>query len=234
VPGALAQLSLVVAAEKSKVPFYIGGGLLAAWALVLSIGIGLRRPRFPGSLGGQRVVIAISAVLVAGALTTAVITSGSPVRTGEESATAAKPESSSTAGAPSGGAGGTAASSPGTQAKTSPAPKATTGTPAPPSSPGRTAPAQAVKLSAPAGGQLAYDTKQLSVRAGSVTVTFANPSPLEHNVTIAQGSKVIGATPTFTNGTRSVKLTLKPGTYTFYCSVPGHRQAGMEGTLSAT
>jgi plastocyanin len=214
--GALAQLSLVVAAEKSKVPFYICGGLLAVWALVVSIGIGLRRPRFPGNLPGQRVVIAITSVLVAAALTTAVITSGSPVKTGEETATASQPESSSTG------------------AKTAPAPKATTGTPAPPSSPGRTTPAGAVHLAAAAGGQLAYDTKQASVQAGSVTITFANPSPLEHNVTIAQVHKVLGATPTFTNGTRTLKLTIKPGTYTFYCSVPGHRQAGMEGTLSVT
>ena len=213
--GALAQLSLVVAAEKSKVPFYIGGGLLAVWALVVSIGIGLRRPRFPGNLIGQRAVIAVTAVFVAGALSTAVITAGTPAKTGEEAATASKPESPS-------------------QGTPAPAPKATTGTPAPPSSPGRTAPAQAVKLSADAGGQLAFDTKQLSVQAGSVTITFANPSPLEHDVTVAEGSKVLGATPTFTSGTRSVKLTLKPGTYTFYCSVPGHRQAGMEGTLSVT
>jgi plastocyanin len=234
VPGALAQLSLVVAAEKSKVPFYIAGGLLAVWALVVSIGIGLRRPRFPGNLIGERVVIAITAVLVAGALTTAVTTSSAPVKTGEETATASKPQGSSTGGTPSGGQSGAAAPSTGAQAKTAPAPKATTGTPAPPSSPGRTAPAQAVKLSAAAGGQLAFDTKQLSAQAGSVTITLANPSPLEHDVTIAEGSKVLGATPTFTSGTRSVKLTLKPGTYTFYCSVPGHRQAGMEGTLSVT
>ena len=222
--SALAQLSLVVAAEKSKVPFYIAGGLLAIWALVVSIGIGLRRARFPGNLMGQRVVIAITAVLVAGAVSTAVITSAAPVKTGEEAATASKPQSSSTGGTPSGGQAGPAA----------PAPKATTGTPAPPSSPGRTTPARAVHLAAAAGGQLAYDTKQLSVQAGSVTITFANTSPLEHDVTIAEGSKVLGATPIFTSGTRSVKLTLKPGTYTFYCSVPGHRQAGMEGTLSVT
>jgi len=50
-------------------------------------------------------------------------------------------------------------------------------------------------------------------------------------VTVAEGSKVLGATPTFVGGSRKLTLTLKPGTYTFYCSVPGHRQAGMEGTL---
>ena len=51
-------------------------------------------------------------------------------------------------------------------------------------------------------------------------------------MTIAEGSKVLGATPTFTGGTKAVTLKLKPGKYTFYCSVPGHRQAGMEGTLT--
>ena len=64
-----------------------------------------------------------------------------------------------------------------------------------------------------------------------MTITMTNMSPLEHNVTIAEGSKVLGATPTFAGGTKAVTLNLKPGKYTFYCSVPGHRQAGMEGTL---
>ncbi len=63
---------------------------------------------------------------------------------------------------------------------------------------------------------------------------MANMSPVEHNVTIAEGSKVLGSTPTFVGGTKTVTVTLKPGTYTFYCSVPGHRQAGMEGTLKVS
>ncbi len=67
-----------------------------------------------------------------------------------------------------------------------------------------------------------------------MTITMANMSPVEHNVTVAQGSTVLGATPTFQGGSRSLTLKLKPGTYTFYCSVPGHRQAGMEGTLTVS
>src|ERR1700722_17527414 len=75
----------VLAAEKSKVPYYIAGGLLVAWALFVSLGLGLRNPNFPGSLGGQRIVSAITAVLVIAAASTAVITSG-----GEEGKSAAE------------------------------------------------------------------------------------------------------------------------------------------------
>jgi plastocyanin len=65
-----------------------------------------------------------------------------------------------------------------------------------------------------------------------VTIQFTNNSPLAHNVTIASSSgAVLGATPTFQGGSRTLSLNLKPGTYTFYCSVPGHREAGRRGTL---
>ena len=53
-----------------------------------------------------------------------------------------------------------------------------------------------------------------------------------HNMTIAQGTTVLAATPTFEGGAKTLTLNLKPGTYVFYCSVPGHRQAGMQGTLT--
>jgi uncharacterized cupredoxin-like copper-binding protein len=57
-------------------------------------------------------------------------------------------------------------------------------------------------------------------------------SPEGHNLTVesASGEKV-GATPTFQGGSKILSLKLKPGTYKFFCSVPGHRMAGMEGTL---
>jgi len=71
------QLAPVLAAEKSKVPFYLAGGLLVAWALFVSLALGLRRPDFPGSQAGERAVMAISAVLVLAAISSAVLTSGS-------------------------------------------------------------------------------------------------------------------------------------------------------------
>ncbi len=63
---------------------------------------------------------------------------------------------------------------------------------------------------------------------------MSNASPIEHDVAVAQGTTVLGQTPVFSGGSKSVTLTLKPGKYTFYCTVPGHRQAGMEGTLTVS
>ncbi len=67
---------LVLAAEEaepSKTAFYLGGGLLAVWAVVLSV-IGLSRPSFPGSAGAARGVYGVSALLVVIAAATAIIT----------------------------------------------------------------------------------------------------------------------------------------------------------------
>jgi plastocyanin len=90
-----------------------------------------------------------------------------------------------------------------------------------------------LSLAANPEGQLSYNTKSLSAKAGKVSIAFTNSSPEGHNVTIASSSgAVVGATPTFQGGSKTLSVTLKPGTYKFYCSVPGHRMAGMEGTLT--
>jgi plastocyanin len=79
---------------------------------------------------------------------------------------------------------------------------------------------------------LSYSTTSLTANAGQVTIDFTNHSPLPHNVTIAStNGKVLGAIPTFNGGFRTLALDLGPGTYAFYCSVPGHRAAGMQGVL---
>jgi plastocyanin len=92
----------------------------------------------------------------------------------------------------------------------------------------------ALALAADPSGQLKFTKTTLSAKAGEVKIEFTNQAALPHNLTIAQGSggEVAGATPTFQGGTKTLSVKLKPGTYTFYCSVPGHRQAGMQGTLT--
>jgi plastocyanin len=90
-----------------------------------------------------------------------------------------------------------------------------------------------VSLEANPEGQLAYNTKSLSAKAGNVTIDFKNSSPVGHNVTLESSSgQKVGATETFSGGSKTLTANLKPGTYKFFCSVPGHRQAGMEGTLT--
>jgi plastocyanin len=84
-----------------------------------------------------------------------------------------------------------------------------------------------------AGEGLSYTSDSASAEAGKVTVNFTNPEPLTHDVAIEDSSgKTIGKTELVAEGSDSAVVNLKPGEYTFYCTVPGHREAGMEGTLT--
>jgi hypothetical protein len=69
----MSSLLLLAAAESSKVPFYILGGALAVWAVIVA-GIGLNRPQFPGGRQGERGVIGLTLVLVVLAIGAAVVT----------------------------------------------------------------------------------------------------------------------------------------------------------------
>ena len=90
-----------------------------------------------------------------------------------------------------------------------------------------------VSVEADPSGQLAYTQTSLTANAGSDTIDFNNPASIPHNVTIEDSSgKTVGATDTITGSTTSTTVDLKPGTYTFFCSVDSHEQAGMEGTLT--
>ena len=93
---------------------------------------------------------------------------------------------------------------------------------------------QGLALAADPSGQLKYDKKSLAAPAGKVTINFTNDSPVPHNVTLQQGGKSVAATATITQSKGSVTAQLKPGTYTFFCSVDAHRQAGMVGTLNVS
>ena len=89
-------------------------------------------------------------------------------------------------------------------------------------------------IAADPSGQLKFTKKTLTAKAGKVTVDFTNSSPTGHNFTVQKGTNgaVVGATPTFQGGSKTLTVDLKPGSYTFFCSVPGHRQGGMVGTLT--
>jgi plastocyanin len=90
-----------------------------------------------------------------------------------------------------------------------------------------------LNVSTPSGSDLAFEQKSLDAKAGSVTVDFNNQQAIPHDVAIEDSSgSEIGQTELVSSGSSSTTVDLKPGTYTFFCTVPGHREGGMEGTLT--
>lgn len=78
-------------------------------------------------------------------------------------------------------------------------------------------------------GQLAYTYSKASGTAGAVTIAMPNKSGIDHDIQIDG----LGKGPVVKSGVSSFKATLEAGkSYKYYCGVPGHRQAGMEGTLT--
>jgi plastocyanin len=93
--------------------------------------------------------------------------------------------------------------------------------------------ASTVDFEADPSGALAFTSDSAEAKAGKVTVDFTNSSPVPHDVAIEDSSgETIAETETLAEGSASTTAELEPGEYTFYCSVPGHRQGGMEGTLT--
>lgn len=90
-----------------------------------------------------------------------------------------------------------------------------------------------IKVAADPGGQLAYEPDSLDGKAGKVKIDFTNDSPLPHDIVVdSPDGKEVAKTSVFTGGSEQTSFDAKPGAYTFYCSVPGHREGGMEGTLT--
>ncbi|HYF24265.1 MAG TPA: plastocyanin/azurin family copper-binding protein [Baekduia sp.] len=91
------------------------------------------------------------------------------------------------------------------------------------------------KLVIPAdpGGQLAYVSSKATAPAGPIDIESPNESAVPHNIVIdAFGPTGKGAVVQ-DGGVSKISGTVKAGeTYSFYCSVPGHRAAGMEGELT--
>jgi plastocyanin len=80
---------------------------------------------------------------------------------------------------------------------------------------------------------LAYQQTSLSASAGKTTIDFDNPSQTGHDVCVQDSSgKEVGCSDIITGSKTTLSVDLKPGTYTYFCSVPGHEDAGMKGTLT--
>lgn len=199
--------------------FIVAGAILAVWAVLVAL-LGMRG--FPRNRGGERIAIAITAVLFAGAVTSAIADQskvgerrGPEIDKPGEGEESAKPgqESGAETGQSGAGGSGSAPKDEGEQ-KDKPAPSALT-------------------LSADPTGQLKFDKTTLESPGGRVTITMTNPSPVAHNVAL-RGNGVDEKGDVVQGDEKStVQADLEPGTsYEFYCSVPGHEQGGMKGTLN--
>jgi plastocyanin len=188
--------------------FYVCGIALAVSAVLASL-IGLRVKDFPGRFAP--LVALWFVVLVGGATTFAVLHAQDEKTAKAAELTAAGEEISEEEASPVQG-----------EAENAPAPK-----------PQGTAkgPGGTLELAA-SPTQIAFDTTKLTSKPGKVTIDFTNPATIEHDVAIEQNGKLIAKSELISKGKTSVSASLAPGTYTYLCTVPGHAEAGMEGTLT--
>lgn len=92
--------------------------------------------------------------------------------------------------------------------------------------------AELLDLTSPEDGALEFVPEELTTTAGEIVIDYKNPSEVPHNVAIEDGDETISQGETVTGGDSGpAAAELEPGTYLFYCSVPGHREAGMVGDL---
>jgi plastocyanin len=89
-----------------------------------------------------------------------------------------------------------------------------------------------LEIPAAPSGALAYEFGSAEAPAGPLTINSVNESSIPHNIAL-EGSGVNEEGEVVQDGgTSTVEAEVRPGEYTFYCSVPGHREGGMEGTLT--
>jgi plastocyanin len=98
------------------------------------------------------------------------------------------------------------------------------------------APGINLAVDSPADGSLVFQPDGLEAKPGNLTIDYDNPSQVPHSIAVATANgNVLGETQPAAGGVQKLNIQdLKPGKYIFYCTVPGHREAGMEGDLTVT
>jgi plastocyanin len=185
--------------------FYVFGIVLIVSAIGISA-IGLRFENFPPTRSLLAGVVLYFAVLVAGTAVFAVLNAR------DEQAEREAEQAAETTTTTEASAGGTTSTTPS----------------------GGAGGGSTVKLAADPT-QIAYTTDSLKAKAGNLAIDFNNPNPaIPHDVCVDSSSGgQLGCSDQVTNGSSTLALdNLKPGKYTFFCSVDAHEQAGMKGTLA--
>jgi plastocyanin len=194
--------------------YFVLGSILVAWGLGLAI-LGLLRPDFPPDGRAGRMMVVVTVLIVAGTMTALLATTKREHPREEAAAKAAELKAA--------------------QKEKSGGPATAPGTPTPPGS----APQQPKAQPPPAkkAKKVNVTEKEFSIalaggkslQAGGYTFEVQNQGQIQHDLTI-DGDGVKGAkTPLIAAGkSAALPVELKPGKYTFFCSVPGHEQAGMK------
>jgi plastocyanin len=92
---------------------------------------------------------------------------------------------------------------------------------------------ETVELTSPETGDLVFEPESLEAPVGEVAIDYTNPSEVPHNVAIEGDGEELAQSETVTGGdSATATVALEAGEYVYYCSIPGHRQAGMEGALT--
>jgi plastocyanin len=200
-----------------KTLFYVLGITLILAALALSAA-GLRNKDFP-SPTVFRALVPLFAVLVIATATFAVLNANANTEereNNEEAAKLTREQGLQT----------------GVQEADRPDVGGTTSTPASPVA-AASGPTETLKVSSPADGSLSFEPATLDAKAGNVKLDYDNPSPVPHSIAIGTSlDDVIEESQVGANDTFEVTADLKPGAYVYYCTVPGHAQAGMKGELT--
>ena len=101
------------------------------------------------------------------------------------------------------------------------------------------APAEAgattLALTSPEDGSLSFSPDGLEASAGDITIEYDNPSAVPHNVAVELEEELLGESDTITAAVATLELTeVAPGEYVYFCTIPGHREGGMEGDLTVS
>lgn len=194
--------------------FYVFGIALVLLALIVSFA-GLRMENFPGSRGVLAAVLGIMGALVVASCAFAVVLSREEAdhRAEEVAEFNAEQEEAEEA--------ATDEQDPGTTpAAEEPEIETEAGV-------------ETVELTSPETGELVFDPDSLEARVGEVAIDYTNPSEVPHNVAIEGDGEELAQSETVTGGdSAAATVALEAGEYVYYCSIPGHREAGMEGTLT--
>jgi plastocyanin len=94
--------------------------------------------------------------------------------------------------------------------------------------------AETLDVTSPADGGLVFEPADLAAEAGTITLAYANPSPVPHSIAVEDDGQenVLAESEVITESEVEITAEFVPGEFIYFCTVPGHREAGMEGVLT--